>query len=242
MSGHSKWSTIKHKKEAKDAKRGKLFTKLLKEISISVKMGGKDPSANPRLRMAIQNAKGANLPKDNITRAIKKASGADGTVYQETTYEGYGINGVGVFIECQTDNINRTVAAVRNIFTKSGGSLGKKGTLEFIFDRKGVFYFERPQNKSLDDLELELIDTGAEEIEEIGKEIIVIVDMNNFYTMQVKLESLNIEIKSSNLERIPKTTVELNENDQFKILKMIDKLEDCEDVQKIYHNMTINEE
>ena len=165
MAGHSKWSTIKRKKGALDAKRGKIFTKIIKEITIAAKEGGADPMANPRLRLAIANAKGANMPKENIERAIKKGSGADATEYIETTYEGYGPHGVAVFVECSTDNLNRTVSDVRAAFNKHGGALGTNGSLEFIFDRKGVFIIEKPEGIDEDDFTLEVIDAGAEDVE-----------------------------------------------------------------------------
>ncbi|MCK5471335.1 MAG: YebC/PmpR family DNA-binding transcriptional regulator, partial [Cyclobacteriaceae bacterium] len=163
MSGHSKWSTIKRKKGAADARRGKLFTKLIKEISIAAREGGGDPDGNPRLRLAVANAKGNNMPKDNIGRAIKKATGSDAEQYHETTYEGYATHGVAVFVECLTDNSNRTVSSVRSAFTKHGGSLGTNGSLEFIFDRKGVFSIKMTEDMDEDEFSLEMIDAGAED-------------------------------------------------------------------------------
>ncbi len=167
MSGHSKWSTIKRKKGAADAKRGKIFTKIIKEIMISVRESGPDPAGNARLRLAIQNAKGANMPKDNIDRAIKKASGSEGEAYHEMTYEGYAAHGIAIFVEGLTDNTNRTLATVRFIFGKYNGALGPNGSLTFLFDRKGVFTInaEDIKGKDMESLELELIDAGAEDIE-----------------------------------------------------------------------------
>ena len=193
MSGHSKWSTIKHKKAALDAKRGKIFTKLIKEITVSVKEKGPDPDSNPRLRLAIQNAKGSNMPKETIDRAIKKGSGEDGASYSDVTYEGYGTNGVAVFVECTTDNINRTVASVRSIFSKNEGSLGTNGSLEFIFDRKGVFISAIPENADEDELTLELIDGGAEEVEFNDGLMHITCQMEDFGLMQSKLEELKLE-------------------------------------------------
>ncbi len=242
MSGHSKWSTIKHKKAALDAKRGKIFTKLIKEITVSVKEKGPDPDSNPRLRLAIQNAKGSNMPKDTIERAIKKGSGDDGAVYSEVTYEGYGTNGVAVFVECTTDNINRTVASVRAIFTKNGGTLGTNGSLEFIFDRKGVFVIPFPEGGDEDDLTLELIDGGAEEVEIEEGLIHVTCGMEDFGVMQTKIEELRLEPESAELQRIPNTIVALD-NDAFgKLMKMIDALEDDDDVQKVYHTIEATDE
>lgn len=239
MSGHSKWSTIKRKKEAKDAKRGKLFTKLLKEITVSAKIGGSDPETNSRLRLAIQNAKSGNLPKDNITRAIKKAESKDTADFQEVTYEGYGPNGVGIFVECQTDNLNRTVASVRNIFNRNGGSLGKKGSLEFMFEQKGVFNFTKPPDLDQEELELEFIESGAEDIEINDDDFLIIVAVDDFYTMQTKLESLKLEIESAGLERFPISKIKLEENEQAKIFRIIEKLEEDDDVQKVYHNLDL---
>jgi YebC/PmpR family DNA-binding regulatory protein len=168
MSGHSKWSKIKRAKGAQDAKRGKIFTKLIKEISIAVREGGNsDPDSNPRLRTAIQNAKGANMPKDNVERAIKKAAGEGGAAYTETTYEGYALGGIGIFVEAMTDNLNRTVASVRSIFTKGGGNLGTNGSLTFLFERKGSFILDGNAIAEMDpdELEMELIDAGAEDYE-----------------------------------------------------------------------------
>ena len=242
MAGHSKWANIKHRKGAQDAKRGKIFTKLIKEITVASKEGGPDVSTNPRLRLAIQNAKGKNMPKDTIERAVKKGQGGDVGDYQEVNYEGYGPNGVAVFVECSTDNLNRTVSNVRSYFTKAGGSLSKNGSLEFIFDRKGVFEFDFPEGTDRDELELELIDGGAEELEVQEGLAVATCEMTDFGTLQNKLEELNIEAKSSELQRIPTTSVTLD-NDTFqKVMKLIDRLEDDDDVNKVYHNLEITEE
>lgn len=243
MSGHNKWSTIKRKKGAIDAKRGKLFTKLIKEISIAAKDGGGDPDANPRLRLAIQNAKGANMPKDNIERAIKKGSGADAADYIETSYEGYAPHGVAVFVECLTDNLNRTVSSVRSIFNRYGGSLGTKGSLEFIFDRKGVFTGPTPENFDEDSFTLELIDAGAEDVDIDIEEgyYEALSAMEDFGSIQKKLDEMNIDPENAELRRIPKTTVDLDDDTLLKVMKLIDALEDDDDVQKVYHNINITE-
>jgi len=242
MAGHSKWANIKRRKGAQDAKRGKMFTKLIKELTVSAKNGGADPEANPRLRLAIQNAKGANMPKDNIERAISKGSGADSEDYIETTYEGYGSNGVAIFVECTTDNLNRTVSSVRAAFSKYGGSLGTNGSLEFIFDRKGVFSFPQPEGVDLDDLTLELIDAGAEEVENDQGYFHVTCSIEDFGNLQRKLELLNIETENAELQRIPNTTVALEDEDLTKVYKLVEVLEDDDDVQKVYHNIDISEE
>ncbi|MBP5589710.1 MAG: YebC/PmpR family DNA-binding transcriptional regulator, partial [Bacteroidales bacterium] len=187
MSGHNKWSTIKRKKGALDAKRGKIFTKIIKEIIIAAKEGGGDPDSNARLRLAIQNAKGANMPKDNIERAIKKAVGADAVSYSEVTFEGYATGGIAVFVECLTDNNNRTVASVRSIFSKYNGSLGTNGSLSFLFNRKGVFEIKNA-GYDLEELEFEMIDAGIEEFEVEGDQITLTCAMEDFGNVNKKLE------------------------------------------------------
>lgn len=241
MSGHNKWSTIKRKKGAIDAKRGKLFTKLIKEISIAAREGGGDPAANPRLRLAVQNAKGANMPKDNIERAIKKGTGADAAEYIETSYEGYAPHGVAVFVECMTDNLNRTVSSVRSIFNRYGGSLGTKGSLEFIFDRKGVFTTPIPNGYDDEAFTLEMIDAGAEDVEADEDYYEITCVMEDFGSIQKKLEEMDIDPENAELRRIPKTMVDLDDDAFLKVMKLIDALEDDDDVQKVYHNINVTE-
>jgi len=243
MAGHSKWANIKHRKGAQDAKRGKVFTKIIKEISVAVKEGGIDPESNPRLRVAIQNAKGVNMPKDNVQRAIKKAGGTDAKTYLETTYEGYAPNGIAIFIECTTDNINRTVAEVRSIFNKTGGELGKNGSLEFLFQKKGVFLIKK--NLILGDieaLEMDLIDFGLEELELENDTYTILCDFDQFGLMQEKLEKMSIETSTANIQRVPNETVTLSTENALKILNTIEKFEELEDVQQVFHNMSITEE
>lgn len=242
MAGHSKWSTIKRKKGALDAKRGKIFTKIIKEITIAAKEGGGDPLANPRLRLAIANAKGANMPKDNIERAVKKGSGADATEYIETTYEGYASHGVAVFVECTTDNLNRTVSDVRAAFNKYGGALGTNGSLEFIFDRKGVFVINKPEGIDEDDFTLEVIDAGAEEVEFEDDYIHITCAMEDFGQLQRKLEDMDIATETAELQRIPNSYVQLSDEDFQKVMKLIEVLEDNDDVQKVYHNIEASDE
>lgn len=243
MSGHSKWSTIKRKKGAIDAQRAKQFTKAIKEINIAIKEGGgPDPDANPSLRNAIANAKGLNMPKENIKRAIKKASGADADSYEEVTFEGYGPYGIGFFIECTTDNINRTVAKVREIFSKNEGSLGKNGSLEFLFDRKGVFTIERAQIKmALDELELELIEGGLEDMEADDEFVTVYSAFEDFGTLQRALENLQIEVKNTALKRIPLNTTALPIEQAKQILELEEKFEDEDDVQNVFHTLEVTE-
>ncbi|HBE40856.1 MAG TPA: YebC/PmpR family DNA-binding transcriptional regulator [Bacteroidales bacterium] len=241
MSGHSKWSTIKRKKGAADARRGKIFTKIIKEIIIAAREGGGDADSNARLRLAIQNAKGANMPKDNIERAIKKAVGADAESYVETTFEGYAPNGIAVFVECLTDNNNRTVASVRSAFNKYGGNLGTNGSLSYLFDRKGIFTINN-EGLSTEDLELEMIDAGAEDIE-IDEDTITITCLReDFGNVSRKLGELGIEPEESRLQRIPNDTKKLDVESAKKVLKFIEALEDDDDIQNVYHNLEMTDE
>ncbi len=243
MAGHSKWANIKHRKGAQDAKRSKIFTRIIKELTVAVKEGGSDPDTNPRLRTAMQNAKGANMPKDTIERTIKKASGADGTSYEEVTFEGYASNGVAVFVECTTDNNNRTVANIRAIFTKYGGNLGTNGSLEFIFDRKGVFTIAAEKVRmDLEEFEMELIDGGLEELEKEGEIVLAYTNFTDFSAMQKKLEELGIELQSAELQRIPNSTKALDVDKSKSVLNMIDKFEEDDDVQNVFHNLEMTQE
>jgi YebC/PmpR family DNA-binding regulatory protein len=237
MSGHSKWSTIKRKKGALDAKRGKIFTKISKEITVAAKLGLPDITANARLRLAVLNARSVNMPKDNIERAIKKASGNDSESYIETTYEGYAPFGVAVFVECTTDNVNRTVANIRSYFTKSGGNLAVSGSVDFLFERKSVFTIKTPKNITSDDFELEMIDAGAENIESDEEFTTITAAMEHFGSIQKKLEDLQVEVQEGGLRRIPTTYVNLTDEQFEQVMKLIEKLEDDDDVQKVYHNV-----
>ncbi len=246
MSGHSKWSTIKRKKGAADARRSKIFSRIIKEISVAVREGGNDPEGNPRLRLAIANAKGVNMPKDNIQRAISKADDKNAANFQEVTYEGYANYGVAIYIECLTDNIQRTVASVRSYLNKHEGKLETKGALAFLFDRKGVFTIpgNSVQEKELaeDDFLMEVIDAGAEEIENEEGFYTIYTAMEDFGNMVKKLEEMEIEAENAELQRIPKTTVKLEKEQAQKVLKLVDTLEEDDDVQNVFHNMEITEE
>ncbi|WP_291859617.1 YebC/PmpR family DNA-binding transcriptional regulator [Marinilabilia sp.] len=242
MAGHSKWANIKHRKGAQDAKRAKMFTRITKEIQVAVKEGGADPETNPRLRLAVQNGRSVNMPKDNINRAIAKASEAGGDSFQEISFEGYGPGGVAVFLECMTDNNNRTVGAVRSIFNKRGGSLGTNGSLSFLFDRKGVFQIVKNEEMNLEELELELIDAGAQEIEKDEELIIVTTEMEDFGAVQKKLEELEIVVENAALQRIPNNYKELDLDTANKFLRMIDEFEDNDDVQNVFHNLEMTDE
>ncbi|HOU82461.1 MAG TPA: YebC/PmpR family DNA-binding transcriptional regulator [Bacteroidales bacterium] len=242
MSGHNKWSTIKRKKEANDAKRSKMFTKIIKDITIAVREGGPDPDSNPRLRLAIANARGVNMPKDNIQRAINKATEKDSANYVEIVYEGYAPHGVAIIVECATDNQQRTISNIRSYFNKHGGSLSTSGSLNFIFNQKGVFRISREKISNLDEFMLEVIDAGAEDVVDDDDMVIIYTPRENFGNMQKTLEKLNIEPDSSKLERIPNTFVKLDKDQALKILKLIDLLEDDDDVQNVYHNMELPDE
>ena len=221
----------------------KTFTRIGKDISIAVKEGGPNPDTNARLRAVIQNAKSANMPKDNVERAIKKASGSDSANYVEMSLEGYAPHGVAVFVECTTDNNNRTVANVRSYFNKCEGNLGTNGSLEFIFDRKAVFAFSESQvEMDLEELEMELIDAGLEELENDEGTLTVTTDFSDFSNMQKQLESMNIELESSELQRFPNNIKTLVGEEAKSVLKLIDKLEEDEDVQNVFHNMEMTEE
>lgn len=233
----------KASKMARWDKMAKTFSKIGKDIALAVKAGGTDPESNPTLRRCIQNAKGANMPKDNVERAIKKASGADAENYEEITYEGYGQGGVAFFVECTTNNPTRTVANVRAIFNKFDGNLGKNGELAFIFDRKGIFTIDKTQIKSeWDDFEMEMIDGGAEEIDQDENEVLITTAFEDFGSMSHKLDELGIEAKSAELQRIPNNTKGMTD-DQFKAnMKMLERFEEDDDVQNVFHNMEFTEE
>lgn len=240
MSGHNKWSTIKRKKGALDAKRSKAFSRIIKEITVAVKESGGDPDGNPRLRMAINNAKGVNMPKDNIARAISKAE-KDPDNLLELTFEGYGPGGVAVFIECLTDNNNRTVSAVRTILSKKGGSLGTNGSLAFIFDRKGIFTIKK-ENVKLEDIELDLIDSGAQDIDDNGDAYVVTTAMEDFGRMNKKLEEIKVEVENASLQRVPNDYKVTDTSTALKLLRLIDDIEDIDDVQNVYHNLELTDE
>ena len=241
MSGHSKWSKIKRKKGANDNKRSSIFTKIIKEIQVSVKLGGADPDGNARLYAAIQSAKSSNMPKENIERAIKKASGSDATTYTELTYEAVTNGKVALVIECATDNTNRTVANIRHILGKYNGQLVNPGTNDFIFEQKGIISFPEPK-MSRDEWELEVIDAGAEDIEVEDDIVTITTARENFGSLQKRLRELKIEIDSASLQRIPKILKNLDIDDARKAIKVIDLLEDDEDVQHVYHNLEMTEE
>jgi YebC/PmpR family DNA-binding regulatory protein len=241
MSGHSKWSTIKHKKGATDAKRGRIFTRLIKEITVAARMGGGDPDGNPRLRAAVTSAKTENMPKDNILRAIKKGTGEiEGAVYDEILYEGYGPGGVAVLVECMTDNRNRTVADVRHFFAKNNGNLGAAGCVAWMFDKKGLLQVEKKglSEESLMDMALE---AGAEDVVEEDEEFQVITSPEAFDEVYNVLESKKVQFIEAAITRIPQNSVEVtDEKTAISLLKLLESLEDHDDVQKVHSNFDID--
>ncbi len=241
MAGHSKWANIKHKKEKTDAQKGKIFTKLGRELAVAVKEGGgSDPATNSRLRDAIAKAKAANMPNDNIMRSIKKAAGELGSVtYEKVTYEGYGPNGVAVIVEALTDNRNRTASEMRYIFDRNGGSLGATGCVSWMFDRKGVLVVENTGDIDPDALMMEALEAGAEDIEESEEAFEIYTDPSNFSAVREALENANYRFASASIEMIPQNTVKLNAEQAEQVENLIDKLEDNDDVQNVFHNLEI---
>jgi YebC/PmpR family DNA-binding regulatory protein len=240
MSGHSKWSTIKRKKGANDARRGKLFTKLIKEITVAASVGGTDVESNTRLRTAVQNAKGMNMPKDTIQRAINKA-GKDNSSFMELTFEGMLPYGIGVFVDCLTDNRNRTVGNVRAIFNKRGGSLGTNGSLSFMFERKGVISLAKGDTDP-DEFELEMIDVGVEEIELEEGIYMITTPMEEFHNVEKKLQEMGLEPESAELQRIPNEALDLTTEQAIQIMKIVEEFEDDDDVQVVSHNLNVTDE
>ncbi|MBI9034328.1 MAG: YebC/PmpR family DNA-binding transcriptional regulator [Bacteroidales bacterium] len=224
-------------KEKRWGKMSRVFPKLAKAITVAAKEGGADPDMNAKLRTAIQNAKAENMPKDNIDKAIKRALGKDAANYTEVNYEGKGPHGVLVFIECATDNTTRTIANVKSYFNKVGCSLGPTGSLEFMFSRKAVFELEMTAETDIEELELELIDFGLEEIEADEEVVVITADYTNFGSLQKAIEDLGIEIKKANLQRYPTLSVEYTEEQMKDINKLIDKIEDDEDCQEVFTNI-----
>lgn len=242
MSGHSKWSTIKRKKAAVDAKRGKIFTKLIKEITVAAREGGGDPGSNPRLRLAVDNAKAENMPADNIDRAIKKATGElEGVSYSEITYEGYGPNGIAFLVECVTDNKNRAVAEVRHLFTKYGGSLGESGSVAWMFEKKGIITLPT-QGKTEDDIFELVTEAGAEDLQTEDDFFEVTTTVEDFEPVRRALVDAGLKVDNAGLEWIAKNTTQVSGDDSEKIMKLIEALEDSDDIQNVYTNADFEEE
>jgi YebC/PmpR family DNA-binding regulatory protein len=240
MAGHSKWKQIKHYKAAADAKRGALFTKLIREITVAAKQGGGDPNGNPRLRTAIDAAKAASMPKDNIDRAIKKGTGElEGAVYEEVTYEGYGPGGTALLIEASTDNANRTVAEVRHAFSRNGGNLGASNSVAWMFDRKGQIFLDAARYDEDSTLEAAL-DAGAEDFAREGDQYIITTTPAAFHAVQDALRARKLEIESAELAMVPKNTVRVEGADAERILRLMEVLEELDDVSKVSSNFDID--
>jgi YebC/PmpR family DNA-binding regulatory protein len=236
MSGHSKWATTRRKKAVIDAKRGKMFTKLIKEITIAAREGGGDPEGNPRLRLAVDNAKSANMPQDNIERAIKKATGElEGHTYHELTYEGYGPSGIAIMVEVATDNKNRTVAEVRHLFGKGGGSLGENGSVAWMFDRKGIILLPK-KGRTEDEIMEIILDEGAEDLHTEDEYFEVQTPLEAFEPVRKALVNRNIEIENASLQWIAKNAIAVVGEDAEKVMKLIESLEDSDEVQNVYSN------
>jgi len=242
MSGHSKWASIKHKKGALDAKRGRLFTKLMREVTVAAKEGGGNPDMNPRLRTAIQRAQDANMPKDNIEKAIKKGTGElPGVTYESLAFEGYGPGGVAIIVEALTDNKNRAAAEIRNIFSKRGGNMAGSGSVAWIFSSKGYILIDKTQ-LSEDELFSICIDAGAEDIKVSDKNYEVFCEPKDFENVKAALQEKNIAWESADLTKIPNSTIKITGNDAKQLLGLIEALEDHDDVQKVYANFDIPDE
>ena len=242
MSGHNKWASIKHKKGANDAKRGKIFTKLIKEITVAARMGGGDPNGNPRLRAAVLAARAENMPKDNIERGIKKGTGElEGVSYEESLYEGYGPGGAAVLVESLSDNKNRSVAEIRHIFSKNGGSLGTNGCVAWMFKKKGYIAIER---SAVDEEKLmeKALEAGAEDVREDETTFEVITAPEDFEAVKAAIDGLQVPYISSEVTMLPQNTTSLAGKEADQMLKLMDMLEDCDDVQKVYTNADIPDE
>ncbi len=242
MSGHSKWHNIKNAKEKSDAQKGKIFTKIGREIAVAVKTGGADPETNGKLKDLISKAKQNNMPNDTISRSIKKASGELGSInYEECSYEGYGVGGSAVIVRCLTDNKNRTAGDVRHAFDKFGGSLGSLGCVSFLFDRKGVLVLEKG-NLSEDDVLLMALDADAEDVKDEGDVYEIVCAPENLSDVKSKLEANGLSFISSEVEFIPQNYVDLDEKQCDTFQKMVDKLEESDDVQEVIHNVNLDDE
>lgn len=241
MSGHNKWSSIKHKKGAADAKRGKIFTKLVKEITVAAREGGGDPETNPRLRLAIANAKNANMPSKNVDNAIKKGTGElEGVNYENVTYEGYGQGGVAVIVEALTDNKQRTVAEVRHAFSKFGGNLAENGAVSFMFEKKGLIEV-LAEDRDEDEVMMEALEAGADDIEKEDDKFIIYTPYNELHSVLNQLESDGYKVEKAELTMIAKNTVNADSVAEG-LMKLLDKLDDLDDVQKVYANYEISDE
>jgi YebC/PmpR family DNA-binding regulatory protein len=244
MSGHSKWATTKHKKAVVDAKRGKLFARLIKNVEVAARTGGGDPAGNPTLYDAIQKAKKNSVPNDNIERAVKRGSGqeAGGATWETVTYEGYGPNGVAILIECLTDNRNRAATEVRTALTRNGGSLADAGSVSYLFSRKGVVIVPKAGRLTEDDILLAVLDAGAEEVNDLDEAYEVVCEPSDLIPVRTALQDAGIEYESAESSFVPSVTVPLDEEAARKVFKLIDAIEDCDDVQNVYANFDVSDE
>jgi len=242
MAGHSKWANIKHKKEKTDAQKGKIFTKIGREIAVAVKEGGSDPNVNSRLKDVIAKAKAANMPNDTIIRSIKKAAGElDNVNYEEITYEGYGPNGVAIIVQALSDNRNRTASEMRYIFDRNGGSLGATGCVSWMFDRKGLIVIEKSESINEEELMMQALEAGAEDMRDEDDVYEILVDPSQFAQVRDSLEQAGYSFISAEVAMIPQNYVNLNEEQSEQVISLIDKLEEHDDVQNVYHNLAIND-
>jgi YebC/PmpR family DNA-binding regulatory protein len=244
MSGHSKWATTKHKKAVVDAKRGKLFAKLIKNVEVAARTGGGDPAGNPTLYDAIQKAKKSSVPNDNIDRAVKRGSGqeAGGAQYENITYEGYGPGGVAVLVQCLTDNRNRAASDVQVAFTRNGGNMADPGSVSYLFHRKGVIIVEKTGGVTEDDVVAAVLDAGAEEVNDLGESFEVISDPSDMIPARKALQEAKIDYESADMAFLPTVEVELDEDHARKVFRLIDVLEDSDDVQDVYANYSVSDE
>jgi YebC/PmpR family DNA-binding regulatory protein len=244
MSGHSKWATTKHKKAVVDAKRGKLFAKLIKNVEVAARTGGGDPAGNPTLYDAIQKAKKSSVPNENIDRAVKRGSGqeAGGAQYENITYEGYGPSGVAVLVQCLTDNRNRAASDVRVAFTRNGGRMADPGSVAYLFNRKGLIMVNKTKDMTEDDVLMAVLDAGAEEVNDLGETFEIVSDPSDMVAVRTALQGAGIDYESADLAFLPSMEVDLEEDDARKVFKMIDALEDSDDVQDVYANYNVSDE
>jgi len=240
MAGHSKWANIRHRKGAQDAKRGKIFTKIIKEITVSARLGGGDQDSNPRLRKAVSNARSNNMPQENIIRAIKKGTGElEGVTYEEMSYEGYGPNGIAIFIEVITDNKNRTVSELRHILNKNNGNLAEPGSVAWMFERKGeilISGFHGDEEKLLEDV----LDSGADNFEIVERNVMITTDQSDLLNSRDALEDRGYRIKSADLIMVPKSAQEIDEDDQEKIINLMETIDNHDDVNNVYSNFILS--
>ncbi|HEX6074970.1 MAG TPA: YebC/PmpR family DNA-binding transcriptional regulator [Micromonosporaceae bacterium] len=244
MSGHSKWATTKHKKAVIDAKRGKLFARLIKNVEVAARVGGGDPAGNPTLYDAIQKAKKSSVPNDNIDRALKRGAGleAGGADYQTIMYEGYGPNGVAILIECLTDNRNRAASEVRTALTRNGGNLADAGSVSYMFSRKGVVIVSKTDGLTEDDVLVAVLDVGAEEVNDLGESFEVVSEASDLVAVRTALQDAGVDYESAEQSFLPSVTVPLDEEGARKVFKLIEALEDCDDVQNVFANFDVSDD